>query len=36
MEETLIQIVNGKVITPQGVDRQARLVLKAGRIAEIT
>lgn len=36
MEDTLIQIVNGKVITPQGVDRQARLVLKAGRIAEIT
>lgn len=36
MEETLIQIVNGKVITSQGVDRQARLVLKAGRIAEIT
>ena len=36
MEETLIQIVNGKVITPQGVDHQARLVLKAGRIAEIT
>lgn len=36
MEEKLIQIVNGKVITPQGVDRQARLVLKAGRIAEIT
>lgn len=36
MKETLIQIVNGKVITPQGVDRQARLVLKAGRIAEIT
>lgn len=36
MEETLIQIVNGKVITPQGIDRQARLVLKAGRIAEIT
>lgn len=36
MEETLIQIVNGRVITPQGVDRQARLVLKAGRIAEIT
>ena len=36
MEETLIQIVNGKVITPQGVDRQARLVLKAGRIVEIT
>ena len=36
MEETLIQIVNGKVITPQGVDRQARLVLKAGHIAEIT
>lgn len=36
MEDTLIQIVNGKVITPEGVDRQARLVLKAGRIAEIT
>ena len=36
MEDTLIQIVNGKVITPQGVDRQARLVLKAGRIAGIT
>ena len=36
MEEKLIQIVNGKVITPQGVDRQARLVLKAGHIAEIT
>jgi len=36
MEERLIQIVNGKVITPQGIDRQARLVLKAGRIAEIT
>lgn len=36
MEDTLIQIVNGKVITPQGIDRQARLVLKAGRIAEIT
>lgn len=36
MEEKLIQIVNGKVITPQGVDRQARLVLKAGRIVEIT
>lgn len=36
MEDTLIQIVNGKVITPQGVDRQARLVLKAGSIAEIT
>lgn len=36
MEDTLIQIVNGKVITPQGVDRQARLVLKAGRIVEIT
>ena len=36
MEDTLIQIVYGKVITPQGVDRQARLVLKAGRIAEIT
>lgn len=36
MEDTLIQIVNGKVITPQGVDRQARLVLKTGRIAEIT
>lgn len=36
MEEKLIQIVNGKVITFQGVDRQARLVLKAGRIAEIT
>lgn len=36
MEETLIQIVNGKVITPQGIDRQARLVLKAGRIVEIT
>ena len=36
MEDTLIQIVNGKVITPQGVDRQERLVLKAGRIAEIT
>lgn len=36
MEDTLIQIVNGKVITPQGVDRQAQLVLKAGRIVEIT
>lgn len=36
MEETLIQIVNGRVVTPQGIDRQARLVLKAGRIAEIT
>lgn len=36
MEERLIQIVNGKVITPQGIDRQARLVLKAGHIAEIT
>lgn len=36
MNEKLVQIVNVRVITPQGIDCQARLVLKAGRIAEIT
>lgn len=36
MNEKLVQIVNARVVTPQGIDRQARLVLKAGRIAEIT
>ena len=35
MNEKLVQIVNVRVITPQGVDRQARLLVGGGRIIEI-
>lgn len=35
MNEKLVQIVNARVVTPQGVDRQARLLVGGGRIIEI-